>query len=540
MSNSAVVNFVRVAALLLLVAACAFVAVRRLGPPAAAAAEIVPTEFSSGRAMRHLRIVAQQPRPPGSRGHAEAREYIRQELARLGLGTELQTTPLVNNVLARLAGSGRSGKAILLVGHYDTVADSPGAGDDGSAVAVLLETLRALKAAPPLGNDVIALFSDGEEAGLLGAKAFVYGHPWAKEVGVVLNFDARGSGGPAIMFETSGASGALVRHLAAAPHPIAYSLTTELYKLMPNDTDLSAFKAAGLPGLNFAFIKNGATHYHGPLDNLDNLDERSVQHQGSYALSLARRLGDSRLDDLRETDAAVYFNLFGSILVVYPAKWGVPLAGLAAALVAVAGFAGGRAKRLDWAEVGKGLAAVPACVLAAVLGVKTAGWVLGGLAGRGDASAGGGDDAAIMLLTLVALACACAVYVWCGKRAGGAGLIFGGLLWWLVLLLLTCVFWPVASYLFAWPLLLGAAALALGFAAKDGRVGTTGRSLLLALGALAGVALFAPVVYLTLIGFGSGSTAAAFVLAAPAALVLVLLVPFFPLTHAPRERTALS
>jgi hypothetical protein len=165
---------------------------------------------------------------------------------------------------------------------------------------------------------------------------------------------------------------------------------------------------------------------------------------------------------------------------------------------------------------------------------------LGGLSGRDEAPAAGGD-AAILIPALAALACAGAVYAWFRRRAGGTGLLFGGLLWWLVLLLLASAFWPGASYLFAWPPVPGLLALALVFGAKDKDAALTGWRLpLLALGALAGVALFAPVVYLTLIAFGSDSASAAFVVAAPVALVLALLVPFFPPVGEARERRALS
>src|SRR5258706_7442827 len=119
----------------------------------------------------------------------------------------------------------------------------------------MLETLRALKSSPTLSNDVIALFSDGEEIGSLGAKAFVYQHPWAKDVGVVLNFEARGSSGPAIMFETSDKNGWLIKEVAkAAPRPAAHSLAPAIYQLLPNRTDFTVFKEAGFAGLNFAYI----------------------------------------------------------------------------------------------------------------------------------------------------------------------------------------------------------------------------------------------------------------------------------------------
>jgi len=105
----------------------------------------------------------------------------------------------------------------MLVAHYDTVSRSPGAADDGAAVAALLETLRALNAGPPLRNDLIVLITDGEEPGMLGARAFVAEHPWLRDVGVVCNFEARGTRGPSIMFETSSDNGRLIREFARQP-----------------------------------------------------------------------------------------------------------------------------------------------------------------------------------------------------------------------------------------------------------------------------------------------------------------------------------
>ena len=89
------------------------------------------------------------------------------------------------------------------MGHYDSVDDSYGASDDGSAIVTMLETLRVLKTQDPLMNDIIFLFTDGEELGLLGARAFLEQHPLAKDIGLVLNLEASGTSGQSMMFETS-------------------------------------------------------------------------------------------------------------------------------------------------------------------------------------------------------------------------------------------------------------------------------------------------------------------------------------------------
>src|SRR5947209_11141283 len=176
------------AATFLLMALLVCLAMYRLRPSEAALTSAPPEKFSAGRAMQQLQEIAQKPHPVGAVEHARVGDYIRSQLSGLGVSPEVQETTGLTNILARLKGT-TQGKAVILVGHYDTVMMSPGASDDGSAVVAMLETLRALKASPPLKNDIIFLFSDGEELGSMGAKAFVYKHPWAKDVGVVLNFE---------------------------------------------------------------------------------------------------------------------------------------------------------------------------------------------------------------------------------------------------------------------------------------------------------------------------------------------------------------
>lgn len=230
----------------------------------------------------------------------------------------------VQNVIGRLKGS-EDGKAIMIAAHYDSVQTGPGASDDGAAVGAMLETLRALKAGPQLKHDVIFLFTDGEEVGLLGANAFVKEHPWTKDVGMVLNFEARGYKGPSFMFETTDKNGWMVNEFAkSAEHPVANSMLYDMYKLLPNDTDLSVFKKTEMGGLNFAYAM-GLNAYHNTLDNLDQIDHQSLQHHGSYMLSLTQHFGNlDSLEDPKEKNH-VYFNLVKHVLVDYSQSFVLPL-----------------------------------------------------------------------------------------------------------------------------------------------------------------------------------------------------------------------
>ena len=303
-------------------------------------------DFSADRAMVYVAAIAQRPHPVGSLEHRRVREYIRTELGRQNLEAQIQSATgrysrgrfensgTAENILARLAGTANT-RAVMLVAHYDSTPRGPGAGDDAHGVAVLLETLRALRASPPMRNDVIFLFTDGEEGGLLGADVFMRMHPWRNDPGVVLNFDARGTGGPSVMFETSPGNAWLIDALrTAAPRVEANSMAYEIYRLLPNDTDLSVFKRGGLNGMNFAFI-GGDQFYHGPQDDVAHLDHRSVQEEGNYALGLARIFGDQDLTQPHSGNA-IYFPTLLTPLIVYPEPWAAPLAWLATAGLAAA------------------------------------------------------------------------------------------------------------------------------------------------------------------------------------------------------------
>jgi hypothetical protein len=307
-----------------------------------------PQDFSAARALDQIRIIAQRPHPPGSADHRRVRDYVLAQLTKLGTSPEIETgfasitfgkfhgEGNVENIVARLPGSGNT-RPVMLAAHYDSVTRGPGASDDGSGVAVLLETLRALRAAPSLRNDVILLITDGEEKGLLGAQVFMRDHPWRQQPAATLNFEARGTAGNAFMFETSAGNLWLIRDLqSAVPQADAMSVAYEIYRRMPNNTDLTIFKRGGLAGMNFAFIGR-PEFYHTAQDDVAHLDMHSLQEQGRYALSLVRRFGDEDLRGKHSGDA-VYFPTPFTSLIVYPANWAKPiawltLAGLIAALI---------------------------------------------------------------------------------------------------------------------------------------------------------------------------------------------------------------
>src|SRR5437667_376959 len=277
---------------------CAASILRVARPPRAVPATAPDTAFSAERAIRHVEQIAQRPHPMGTADHDRVRDYIVDRLSRLGLtsqiqqataiGTRYRQAGRVQNILARLPGTDPNRNAVLVMVHYDGVEAGPAASDDGAAAAALLETLRALRARKrPLAHDIVALFTDGEEAGLLGAAAFVREHPWAKDVAVVLNFEARGTSGRSFMFETGAGNLDAARALRSAGNATAGSVYATIYRALPNDTDLSELAVLDHPALNFAFA-DGVERYHTSRDDVAHLNPGSLQHHGSQMLAMAR------------------------------------------------------------------------------------------------------------------------------------------------------------------------------------------------------------------------------------------------------------
>jgi hypothetical protein len=430
------------------------------GPPAARDASAPAADFSAERAMAHVFAIAQRPHPMGSPEHDRVRDYVVAELTRLGVPPQVQRTTgvtslymsagSVENIVGRLPGTSGRSDAVLLAAHYDSVAAGPGAGDDGAGVAALLETLRALRAGSPLQNDVILLITDGEEDGLLGASAFLAEHPWARDVRVAVNFEARGNAGISQMFETSPGNAALIDALAkSVPHPDGSSLGYEIYKRMPNDTDMSVFKKSGIALLNFAFIGH-LEAYHSPLDTPRNLSRGSLQQHGESALSLARSFGNADLSRLRADDA-VYFTLLGRWLVHYHKSWNWPLFGIALGLLLAAAFyAGGTG---DATLRGLAKSALFSLVVAILLGLCAFGFVkLLGWLHLHELPDGELGQNPLYLLSLTALLTAlwASCYRFLRRKSAAGNLILGGGLILFVLGLIVAKWLPGGSYLFEW------------------------------------------------------------------------------------------
>jgi peptidase M28-like protein len=466
--------------------------------PAALPGEAAPEDFAAGRAARILGRIAQRPHPAESEAHACVREFLLEELRALGLEPELQEIVAgrvaLTNVLVRIPGYDSTG-TLLCLAHYDSVPTGPGAGDDSIGVAAWLEAFRALRARGwQPRNDVVLLLSDGEELGLRGAFGFRLTHPLAKAVRCVVNLEAIGNGGPAVLFELGRENGARVRlfqEVVAAP--TGTSLGDAVYRRMPNDTDLTVFLLRGVHGFNLA-VTSGSPAYHAPHDTPANLDARSLQHMGATAMALAEALGERDLTALDAPDVT-FFDLLGRRLVVHPRALDFALA-VAGSLLVAAVVRRARPRRaelvreltwhlLECALVASLLAALWLALDGAVaLVTPQLDWV------PGNTTSG-----ALVFAGLVAGSVA--LVAW---RAGRADEVrversLAGLLWLAVASLGALVVLPGASFVFALPLLAAAGG---AWLVRADRPATPGVGLLLALPFAASLLLGLPIAYLLL------------------------------------------
>jgi hypothetical protein len=311
---------------------------------------VSPGEFDTNRAIARLQRILGDQRPHSVDTAADdaVRGRLIAEIRAIGLQpqvheaidcsvfpkTRIVSCSRVRNVIATIPGR-MPGRHLLLDAHYDSTPTGPGAGDDGLGVATLLEVGSILKAAPP-PRPVTLLFNEGEEFGLNGSAAFMRTDPLARQVDSLINIDARGVSGPALMFEASEPNGAALSiYGRAARRPFANSLSTDFSRLIPNSTDVVEFKPAHWTLLNFAILGN-ETRYHSPGDTVKALDRASLFHVGSEVLAVSRAMAAMQ-NPGANPGRSVFTDIAGRAFVRMP----LIVAGFLLALLLIAGFAVG-------------------------------------------------------------------------------------------------------------------------------------------------------------------------------------------------------
>ena len=459
--------------------AAIILSISRTLPPRALSINAPANEFSAERARETSKAITKSPRLVGSPAYEDAKVYILEQLAALGLETDVQSTTQdgvrVENILGKLDGS-ESTDAILLSAHLDSVSNSPGATDDGSGVAEVIEAVRALQAEAPIRNTVIVLFTGPEENCCYGAQAFVTQHPWAVDVHLVVNVDAGGLSGPSILAATGPDAGWLIEEAATViPDPIASSAIEALGSPATDYTLM--FRKAGWLGFDFNLSWN--KRIHSPLDNIDNLDPASTQHQGEHMLAIVRHFGNLSLE-YPKVPRPIYFDILGLTIVYYPTSWAFFILLCATLLLVAVIILGFRRRYLTFRGIGWGilalmlslltvpvlLAIIQLAILQPLLSVNTQ---LGpSLVGETLIS-----HSIRWGSTILALVTTCLWYTLFSrkKRAGIYDLAIGAYLLLYMGDFASTVAFPAVSFLFAWPLLIGLVAALLCFPSDIGWTG---------------------------------------------------------------------
>jgi hypothetical protein len=318
-------------ALLVLLAAlfvaymCAGVAVEP--PPLRVASDA--TQFDARAAQARLaRILGPQvAHPIDSAAEDDVRDRLLHEIEALGLQPAVHEAfacrpdtddpwiecGYVRNIVFSLGPE--TGSAILAASHYDSVPAGPGATDDGIAIAVWLEVAQRL-AHENLQRRLIFLISDGEEQALLGADYFGRHDPLMQSVTTLVNLEARGTRGPVVFFETNDPNADAVNAYSEAPRPLGNSVMADIYRRMPNSTDVSALTRPGLDVINIAVV-DGAENYHTPQDTIARQDLRSLQHMGDHVAAIIGRLVS--VPDPNDNRSLVYTDIASRFFIRLPA-----------------------------------------------------------------------------------------------------------------------------------------------------------------------------------------------------------------------------
>lgn len=309
------------------------------------------TRYSAVHAASWIEKIAEKPHSVFDKeAHQAVLGYIISELNKLGLEVTTQeyTTNkeldglTITNIHARL--DGKSDDAVLLVSHYDSGTEwnqttweplpgvSYGAADAGYGVATILETLKVIKAQnKPLENDIQVLITDAEELGCVGAYYEMDENIGAyQNVRLVINLEARGIKGPAVMFETGINNSAVANYyIKHANQPFSYSFATDIYHMMPNGTDFTTFIQKGFTGYNFAVIDN-LDYYHTANDNYGNIDLNSLQHYGDQVCPIVADFAftPGQLPSFKSDSGSNFFNLLPGVIIGYPQSVTLILLGL--------------------------------------------------------------------------------------------------------------------------------------------------------------------------------------------------------------------
>ncbi|XP_055585943.1 endoplasmic reticulum metallopeptidase 1-like [Uranotaenia lowii] len=335
-----------------------------------------PGAFIAERAWDNLQVLNDYgPKPTGSEANEKlAADYLKRQIELIqaskhrnqellaehqvvsgGYPISFMGNPLtslyrnVQNLVVKLVGENATSPALMLNCHFDTVASSPGASDDGASCCVMLEIMRVLSREPKRNqHSVIFLFNGAEETPLQAAHGFITQHPWASEVGAFLNLESAGSGGKEVLFQSGPQHPWMIDVYARAiRHPFAHAAAEEIFQsgLIPSDTDFRIFRDFGnIPGMDFAHMVEGY-RYHTKFDNIDYLSLPVLQRTGDNILALTREMINSEelANSKNEENAKgfkVFYDFMGLLFVCYSSDVAVTINSLVSILAILLPYCG--------------------------------------------------------------------------------------------------------------------------------------------------------------------------------------------------------
>lgn len=438
------------------------------------------SEFSTEIAKEHIKEISrevhsiQQPEALG-----RVREYIVNELKELGLEPQVFTYEDVesskggiydiNNIYAKIDGkNGEDGSYIMLASHYDSSpkkrsgedGESKGAADAGYGVSTILEIVRVIKeSGQELENGIKILITDGEEMGLMGAKEEMNNNFGLYEnVNFVVNLEARGIKGPALMFETSSNNKKVIDLYKKANLPVSYSLAADVYNKMPNGSDFTEFKNAGLPGINFAVL-NDLDYYHTKNDNYENISDTSIQHYGEQVLPVVQEYVYNskygQADYFESNQDSIFFTLLPNVFINYSSLIATILAvvSLIALLLIMRRLKVNAKLVVKWTTIWTGLALAVAAIGVAISYIIS---MVTDIEFKITymPRVTGADFIALAAVVLTSILVTILSKKLAKNRYEFEAMLFGGLWFNEILLVIFMIALPGGSYLFLWPVIM--------------------------------------------------------------------------------------
>lgn len=495
--------------------------------------------FSTEIAKEHIKEISrevhsiQQPEALG-----RVREYIVNELKELGLEPEIFTYEDVesskggiydiNNIYAKIDGkNGEDGSYIMLASHYDSSpkkrsgedGESKGAADAGYGVSTILEIVRVIKeSGQDLENGIKILITDGEEMGLMGAKEEMNNNFGLYEnVNFVVNLEARGIKGPALMFETSSNNKKVIDLYKKANLPVSYSLASDVYNKMPNGSDFTEFKNAGLAGINFAVL-NDLDYYHTQNDNYDNISDTSIQHYGEQVLPVVQeyiynsKYGQANYFESNEN--SIFFTLLPNMFINYSSLIATILAvlSLIALLLIMRRLKINVKLVVKWTTVWIGLALAVAAIGVAVSYIIS---MVTGIEFKITYMPRviGADFIALAAVVLTSILVVILSKKLARNREDFEAMLYGGLWFNEILLVIFMIALPGGSYLFLWPVIMTLISIVLSKKFKNKNI--------LLLAKMFTIVMYVPVIYNIYIALTIGALGVVMLLALMAVSTVV-------------------